>query len=86
LIPVFATTGVSPEDGALAVGVELVVDCCLDEGLDPADEEREPEEQALSEMTAATNSASTVGPPRNRVRATLAIDFHSLVRQAVVQA
>jgi hypothetical protein len=69
LIPVFSTTGVSAVVGAPAVGVELVGDGWSDEGLDPADEERELDEQALSEMTAATSSVSVIRPPRNRVRA-----------------
>jgi hypothetical protein len=86
LIPVFSATGASAELGALAEGVELLGDGWLDEGLDPADGERELDEQALSETTAATSSASSVGPPRNRVRAKLPIDFHSLVRQAAFRA
>jgi hypothetical protein len=81
LIPVFSTTGESPEVGALPVEAELVGDELPDEGLDPAEEEREPDEQALSEMTAASSSTSSVGLPRNRVRARLPIDFHSVVRQ-----
>ena len=43
LIPVFSTTGVSLEDGPLVVGVEPADDGWLDEGLDPADGEREPD-------------------------------------------
>src|SRR6202044_3999530 len=64
LIPVFSTTGVSAEVGAPAAGVEVVGDGCPDEGLDPADAEWEPDEQALSEMIPATSSATMVGPPR----------------------
>ena len=80
LIPVFPTTGASAEVGALARRASRWSDDgWLDEGLDPADGERELDEQALSEMTAASSSASSVGRPRNRVRATLPIDFHSVV-------
>ena len=82
LIPVFSTTGVSPEDGPLVVGVELADDGWLDEGLDPADGEREPDEHALTEITAAASSASSVGLPRHRVRATLPIESHSVVGPA----
>jgi hypothetical protein len=70
--------------GAPAVGVELVDDGWSDEGLDPADEERELDEQALSEMAAAASNASVIGPPRNRVRASLAIEFHFVVGRAAV--
>ena len=80
LIPVFSTTGASAEVGALPVGVELVDGC--DEELDAADGEWELDEQALSEMTAASSEASSVGPPRNRARPTLPIDFHSVLSQA----
>jgi hypothetical protein len=82
LIPVFSTTGASPEVGALPADGELVGDGWPDEGLDPADEEREPDEQALSDTTAASSTASSVDPPRNRARTTLPIDFHSVVRRA----
>jgi len=85
-IPVFSTTGPSAEVGTLAVDVEVVGEGWLEEGLDPADGEREPDEQALSEMIAATSSAMHGGPPRNRVRTTLPIDFHSLAEQAGVRA
>jgi hypothetical protein len=85
LIPVFSTTGVPPEVGAV-VGVELVGDGWPDEGLDPADGEREPDEQALSEIIAAASSASSAGLPRSRVRATLPIQFHFIFRGAGVGA
>ena len=49
------------------------VDGC-DEELDAAEGEWELDEQALSEMTAASSEASSVGPTRNRARATLPID------------
>src|SRR5579864_4365524 len=81
LMPVSSTTGVSAEAGALAVGVEVVGDGWLDAGLDPADGEREPDEQALSATTTATSSASSAGPARNRVRATFPIESHPVVRQ-----
>jgi hypothetical protein len=86
LIPVFSTTGVSVEVVGPGVDVELAEDGSLDDGwlddgLDPADGDRELDEQALSETTAASSSASSVGPPRNRARTTLPIDFHSVVRQ-----
>ena len=64
----------------------MVDDGWPDEGLDPADGEREPDEQALTEITAATSSASRVGLPRHRVRPTLAIDFHSVAKQAGIRA
>ena len=87
LIPVSPTTGASVDVGALALGLEVEVDDgWVDEGLDPADEERELEEHALSVVSAASSSTSSVGRPRNPVRATLPIDFdfHSVGSQAVV--
>ncbi len=71
LIPVFSTTGASAEVGVLPVAAEL--DGC-DVELDAADGEWELDEQALSKMTAASSGASSVGPTRNRARATLLID------------
>jgi len=86
LIPVFSTTGASPEVGALPVGVEVVGDGWVDEELDPADGERELDEQALSETTAASSSASSVSPPRRRACTALRIKFHSVVREEAGQA
>jgi hypothetical protein len=57
-----AATGAPAEVGVLPEGCEL--DGC-DEDL---------EEQALSETTAATSAATSVGPTPNRARATLPID------------
>src|SRR5580658_10459968 len=81
LIPVSAMTGESPVVGVLAAGVELVDEGWVEEGLDPADGEPEPDEQAASEMPAATSSVTRAGPPRDRVRATLPIDVQSVVRR-----
>jgi hypothetical protein len=71
VIPEFFATGASAEVGVLPVAAEL--DGC-DEELDAAEGEWELDEQALSEMTAASSGASTVGPTRQRARATLPID------------
>lgn len=86
VIPVLATTGASVGLGAPAGDVDAVGDGRLDEGLGPADGDREPDEQALSEMTAAATRASRVGTPRNRVRTMSAIDSHFLASPAVVRA
>jgi hypothetical protein len=82
VIPVLPTTGASVGVGELAVVVEVVGGGALDEGLDPADGEREPDEQALREITAVSSSASRVGPPRHRACTASPIDFHSVVKQA----
>src|SRR5579871_4383005 len=74
VIPVFSTTGTSAEVGALPFEVELVADGWLAEPLDPADEERLLEEQALSETTPANSNESSVGPWRNRGSTKLDID------------
>src|SRR5579862_6264874 len=80
LIPVFSTTGRSPEPGALPGGAEPAGELDGgDAGLDPAAGDREPDEQALSTTAAAITRATRVGPPRHRGRATLAIYFHSVV-------
>jgi hypothetical protein len=75
-------TGAPDEAGPLALDVEVVGDGWPDEGLDPADGEREPDEQALSEMTAAASRAAHWGPPRHPVRTTLPIELHSIAEQA----
>ena len=54
--------------------VDVAGDGWADDGVDPADGEREPDEHAPSEITAASSSTSRVGPRRNGVRATLPID------------
>jgi hypothetical protein len=82
LIPVLATTGESPE----VVGLDEDVEGWVDDGLDPADLAWEPDEQALSDMTAASSSATGVDPPRNRVRTTLPINIHSDAEQTGVGA
>jgi hypothetical protein len=67
LIPVFLTTGESPE-----VDVPPAVDPVdgWDEELDAALGACELDEQALSGMTAAINGASSAGRTRERARAT----------------
>jgi hypothetical protein len=67
LIPVFSTTGESPEVGGLLAADP--VDGC-DEELDAALGACELDEQALRGMTAAINSASSAGRTRERARAT----------------
>ena len=79
LIPVSFTTGVSPSSAALEVGAELVGDDWADEGLDPAEGERELDEQALSNVSAATSGASTVSPPRHRARGKISHLFQSVL-------
>ena len=82
-MPVLATTGPPVEVGPLAVDVDGTGDAWLDVGLDPADGEGEPDEQALSEQAALASRASHFAFRDHVLLATLPIESHSVAWQEV---